>query len=133
MSPSDLSPGIALPAAVPVLGQAAVEVVDTVRRPEKWVKGKPQLKDHFVKNQQHVKYGPITHKILNLLDADDLGALNELYEQSHNPTGDGACIEIMRHSEPVVVGDKWICHIMLRDIFYRKLDPHDSDDTNSKP
>lgn len=127
MNPSDLSIGAAIAAAPPVQGQAPAAVVDTVRKPEKWVKGKPQLKDHFVKNQQHVKYGTVVHKVLNLLAPADVATLNELYEAANNPTGDGAALEIMRHSEPVVVGDKWVCHIMVRDIFYRKLDPHDTD------
>jgi len=131
MGASDLASGIAAPARRPTtpaveVKPAAPEVIVTKRNPDNWVKGIPFLKRHFVEHRLHVRFGPPRNYILNLAVSEDVQALNALQAQAHDTEGNGAAIEIIGQ-ERQVVGDKWLCHIVVRDIFYRKLDIHDSD------
>ncbi len=124
MNQPDLVNGRSLP-RTPEISQppqppAPPKVIEGKKKPDTWVKGKPQLVDHFKLHQDHVKYGPDTVEVLNLQTPKDLKRLNTLLVRAHLAK-DSAGPEIVLATERVVVGTVWLCYAKWSDVFYRKL------------
>jgi hypothetical protein len=135
---SDLASGSAIPRA-PVEDIPKHEAPVSVyakHKPDVWIKGIPQQKQHFLKFREHVKPGPHINLCLDLRNKNDMKILNGLYVKAHDDTGDGPKIVVVGQ-ERQVVGAKWLCHVVYHDIFYRRLDinantPDTTSDSPSK-